>query len=61
MRYTECNVRMAYHWFISNQLVIHSDDTSCWAAEKEMCDLDDAAYALLMETFRDTLRSQDVG
>lgn len=52
---------MACHWFISNQLVIHSDDTSCWALEKEMCDLDDAAYALLMETIRDTLRSQDVG
>jgi len=61
MPYTECNVRMACHWFIGNQLVIHSDDTSYWAPEKYMCDLDDAAYALLMETIRDTLRSQDVG
>jgi hypothetical protein len=57
MQYAGYNVLMACHWSIRNQFGIRSDATSCWAPEKETCDLNDAAYALLMEAIRDTRRS----
>ena len=38
------------------QFIIDSDDTGCWAPEKDMHDLDGAAYALLMETIQDAPR-----
>ncbi|KAF5669057.1 hypothetical protein FDENT_11653 [Fusarium denticulatum] len=56
MEYACYNVRCEdYHWFIINQLGIGED--SGGAPERETIELDNAAYALLMETIRDRLRS----
>ncbi|KAF5644093.1 hypothetical protein F52700_2661 [Fusarium sp. NRRL 52700] len=56
MEYACYNVRCEFQWFVGNQHGDYSDDIG-WAPEEETRDLDDAAYALLMETIRDRLRS----
>lgn len=57
MQYAWYNVRVPGQWCIGNQFGIYSDDIGCWAPERVTPDLDDAAYALLMETIRNRPRS----
>ncbi|KLO95350.1 uncharacterized protein FFB20_01995 [Fusarium fujikuroi] len=56
MRYARCDVGLPYGWFIGNQSTKSGSDRP-WAPEQETVGFDDAAYALLMETIRDRLRS----
>ncbi|KAF5572358.1 hypothetical protein FPANT_13155 [Fusarium pseudoanthophilum] len=56
MQYAWYNVRGVAHWFIGNQYGDFSEDLG-WAPEEETIELDDDAYALLMETIRHRLRS----
>ncbi|KAG9496520.1 hypothetical protein J7337_011296 [Fusarium musae] len=56
MHYAWYNVRGVYHWFIGNHYGDYCEDLG-WAPERETIELDDAAYALLMETIRARLRS----
>ncbi|KAF5718383.1 hypothetical protein FMUND_5242 [Fusarium mundagurra] len=56
MLYAWYNVRRVCHWSIGNQYGDYSEDLG-WAPEEETIELDDAAYALLMETIRHRLRS----
>ncbi|KAF5652470.1 hypothetical protein F25303_3236 [Fusarium sp. NRRL 25303] len=54
MRYAEYDFRLAYGWFIVNQ---SGGSDRAWVPEEGTVEFDDAAYALLMETIRDRLRS----
>lgn len=56
MEYAWYNVRLFFKWSIGNHHEDSSEDVG-WAPEEETRDLDDAAYALLMETIRNRLRS----
>ncbi|CVL05027.1 uncharacterized protein FMAN_13010 [Fusarium mangiferae] len=56
MRYASYDVRSPYGWFMGNQFTNGGYDRA-WAPEQETVEFDDAAYALLMETIRDRLRS----
>ncbi|KAF5970904.1 hypothetical protein FCOIX_10127 [Fusarium coicis] len=65
MAYTAYEVGLGYGWLIGNHTkhsrLIGSQFAksydSAWAPEEDTVELDDAAYALLMETIRDRLRS----
>ncbi|KAF5669092.1 hypothetical protein FCIRC_9399 [Fusarium circinatum] len=50
MKYAGYNIQFAYGWFMRG-------DGRAWAPEEGTVEFDDAAYALLMETIRDRLRS----
>ncbi|KAG5809104.1 hypothetical protein H9Q74_000226 [Fusarium xylarioides] len=56
MRYAGYNGHFAYGWFFE-QKFDNWDNDHAWAPEEETVEFDDAAYALLMETIRERLRS----
>ncbi|KAF5252532.1 hypothetical protein FANTH_2426 [Fusarium anthophilum] len=56
MEYAWYNVRLFFKWSIGNHQGTYSEDIG-WAPEEGTAELDDAAYALLMETIRNRLRS----